>query len=366
MIDYSNQLKTKLAEYKGKKIYLYGAKNMGGVAYKLLKHYGINVVAYITTAETGSLNGIPILKVSELNPKDSENAIVILTLNDVYHSDVKPLLIKKGFTHIDDSFTVSQIYFFSEIFKEIFLKNHIDITKAVLTIGDYNILNPYMNKEISSFWLECGDLLLPALFNNFDFLCEGPYEISEVKLEKNDIVFDCGANIGLFSAYAASKGATSYAFEPLECQLGEILHKHEELSRNRILPAPYALSDYKGEAEFNVSDELIGSSSLTENSTENKDKVFEETIKVKVTTIDDFVEENKLEKVDFIKADIEGAERQMLKGAVKTLKKFAPKLAICTYHYPDDPIVLEKIIKDANPDYNVIHKWKKLFAYVNK
>ena len=75
---------------------------------------------------------------------------------------------------------------------------------------------------------------------------------------------------------------------------GEILHKHEELSRNRILPAPYALSDYKGEAEFNVSDELIGSSSLTENSTENKDKVFEETIKVKVTTHDEFVEENKI------------------------------------------------------------------------
>jgi hypothetical protein len=43
----------------------------------------------------------------------------------------------------------------------------------------------------------------------------------------------------------------------------------------------------------------------------------------------------------------------MLKGAANTLKKFAPKLAICTYHLPDDPQVLESIIKEVNPDYKV-------------
>jgi FkbM family methyltransferase len=47
-----------------------------------------------------------------------------------------------------------------------------------------------------------------------------------------------------------------------------------------------------------------------------------------ITTLDKFVEDNKLERVDFIKADIEGAERDMLRGATNTLKTFAPKLAI--------------------------------------
>jgi carbamoylphosphate synthase large subunit len=46
------------------------------------------------------------------------------------------------------------------------------------------------------------------------------------------------------------------------------------------------------------------------------------------------------------------------------LKTFAPKLAICTYHFPDDPEVLEKIIKDANPDYTVVHLRHKLVAAV--
>jgi hypothetical protein len=90
----------------------------------------------------------------------------------------------------------------------------------------------------------------------------------------------------------------------------------------------------------------------------------QEVEKVSITTIDKFVEENKLERVDFIKSDIEGAERDMLRGASNVLKTFAPKLAICTYHLPDDPDVLEKIIKDANPAYTVVHLRHKLFAAV--
>jgi hypothetical protein len=86
--------------------------------------------------------------------------------------------------------------------------------------------------------------------------------------------------------------------------------------------------------------------------------------RIKITTLDSFVESNGLARIDFIKADIEGAERDMLKGATRVLHDFAPKLAICTYHLPDDPVVLEGIIKESNPDYQVIHLRHKLFACV--
>lgn len=195
-------------------------------------------------------------------------------------------------------------------------------------------------------------------------MCEGPYEYGPVRLKSGSTVIDCGANIGLFSAYAASKGCRVFAFEPLTEQLGGILRQLSDWNDGRITHVPYAVSDYQGIAEFNVTNRTQGSSFLTGVSLERKNKVVESIVKVGVTTIDAYVETHGISKVDFIKADIEGAERQMLRGAARVLREHAPMLAICTYHYPDDPQVLEALIKEANPDYQIIHKWKKLFACV--
>jgi hypothetical protein len=44
------------------------------------------------------------------------------------------------------------------------------------------------------------------------------------------------------------------------------------------------------------------------------------------------VKERNLPRVDFIKADIEGAECAMLLGAAETIRKYRPKMALCIYH----------------------------------
>jgi hypothetical protein len=92
--------------------------------------------------------------------------------------------------------------------------------------------------------------------------------------------------------------------------------------------------------------------------------VGKQNYKIIITTLDSFIDENKIEKVNFIKADIEGAERNMLHGATKMLREFAPKLALCTYHFKDDPQVLRKIIKKANPKYKIVQLRHKLYASV--
>jgi FkbM family methyltransferase len=58
--------------------------------------------------------------------------------------------------------------------------------------------------------------------------------------------------------------------------------------------------------------------------------------KCSTTTIDATVENENIDRLDFIKMDIEGAELNALKGGEKSLKRFHPKLAISLYHSVED------------------------------
>jgi len=60
------------------------------------------------------------------------------------------------------------------------------------------------------------------------------------------------------------------------------------------------------------------------------------TVEAPLTTIDKLSPELGISRVDFIKMDIEGAEKQALNGARATLAKYKPELAIATEHYATD------------------------------
>ena len=65
------------------------------------------------------------------------------------------------------------------------------------------------------------------------------------------------------------------------------------------------------------------------------------------------VVELRLAKVDFIKMDIEGAERKAIMGARNTIAKFRPRMALCIYHVKGDETMVPKLVHDAVPDYKV-------------
>ena len=73
---------------------------------------------------------------------------------------------------------------------------------------------------------------------------------------------------------------------------------------------------------------------------------------VETITIDSFVEQRNLERVDFIKMDIEGSEVPALTGAIKTIQRHKPKLAICVYHKWDDLLVIPRLIHGIRNDYS--------------
>lgn len=117
-----------------------------------------------------------------------------------------------------------------------------------------------------------------------------------IKIEKDDIVIDCVANVGIFSAYVASKV--------------KMLENTSVLYDNNITMG-YGLSEKTVEQEIDISSEENnqGSASLVVN---HNSKTLKQTETIKTHTIDDCV--------DFIKAEIEGADRLMLMGAKETIK----------------------------------------------
>ena len=71
-------------------------------------------------------------------------------------------------------------------------------------------------------------------------------------------------------------------------------------------------------------------------------------IKVETDAIDNVVGDS---SIGLIKMDVEGAELNALKGAIKTLERSKPALAVCVYHKKDDlitiPQFLNSVYKDA-------------------
>lgn len=189
------------------------------------------------------------------------------------------------------------------------------------------------------------------------------YENDTVKLNNGDVVFDFGANSGFFSACASHSGCSVYSFEPTEYNR-RYLNKTAELNPS-IKVCPVALSDKNEKLDFYVIEGNTGATREVKSLATMKDsqpKGFNES--VQAVAIDDYIGELGIDGVNFIKADIEGAERHMLAGAKKVLKEHAPKLALCTYHLPDDPKVMWEIILEANPNYKIHQGSSIMYAHV--
>lgn len=353
-----------------KNIILYGIGSIGNFVYGALREY-VDISCYCVSDNATCdkiFNGLPVYEVSKI-PFQKCDCRILLTLDSRHWTSAQIQLADNDFTDVDPFSVDNQNGILSYYYRDLFLKKSISIDNEILDLNGVQIRNPLLlgETDLKAVFIELNDLLMWDILNDYSLLSEGPYLYGNIVLQEKDVVFDCGSNLGLFSCIAASKNCISYAFEPTE-RLYNDLYMYEKIYNNRIIPCNYALSDTTGIANFAVSDiwDVANTLVVDEENTIVSADGYKNFVEVKTITIDDFVRINNIHRVDFIKADIEGAERYMLKGAKDTLARFSPKLAICTYHFKDDPDVLEKLILEANPNYIIEHKWKKLYAYVKK
>ena len=158
------------------------------------------------------------------------------------------------------------------------------------------------------------------------------YGTGEWAVQAGDTVLDCGANIGVFTQTALLAGAKLVVAIELAPDNIESLRRtfQKEIAAGRVVVYPKGV--------WNKDDYLVLDSS---GSSLDDSVVFHAANhsgpKVPLTTIDKIVAELGLARVDFIKMDIEGAEREALDGARRTIAAYKPRLAIATEHLPGDP-----------------------------
>ena len=137
------------------------------------------------------------------------------------------------------------------------------------------------------------------------------FEVEVNDIAKNEGIFlDIGANIGEFSIAAAAKfkGIKIVAFEPDPVAFICLQFNIESANlANRVTIINAALSDKSGSFPFYIATKNADSSFI-------QPKSFTEIIKVRSYRADQFMQENKIKSILFLKMDAEGFEPEILAG----------------------------------------------------
>jgi len=139
------------------------------------------------------------------------------------------------------------------------------------------------------------------------------------------VVIDVGANIGYFTLLLARKvGPTGqvYAFEPAAAITASLLRNIDLNRASNVQTYRAALAAQRGETSLRRGrPDNLGQTHLAVPGDPGDELT-------PVTTLDAFVEEHGLTRLDFVKVDIEGAEAAFLAGAACTLARFRPTIMI--------------------------------------
>lgn len=148
----------------------------------------------------------------------------------------------------------------------------------------------------------------------------------ELAVSNGDVVIDVGANIGVFSTRASERvGAAGkvISVEPIKDNIRLLKKNLKQNGCTNVQILKLALSNSTKDGVMNVY-QRHGSSSFVSKS---REKLLSTQL-VKVDTLDNVVSMLGLSRVDELKIDVEGAELDVLQGAVRTLSKHRPKVAI--------------------------------------
>ncbi|WP_394993445.1 FkbM family methyltransferase [Emticicia sp.] len=180
--------------------------------------------------------------------------------------------------------------------------------------------------------------------------------IWETLCKGKSIIFDIGANTGIYSLIAktVNPNCQVFAFEP-QPNINRSLNENNQLNKLNITCEKVALSDTNGTASFfNYGDAAFTGNTTAGSLNKLHRPEDQHSIDVECQTLATYIEKNNLSKIELMKIDVETHEIEVINGMGKYLEQFKP-------------IILIEIIDDKIGDY-VFEKFSKLsykFYYID-
>jgi FkbM family methyltransferase len=159
------------------------------------------------------------------------------------------------------------------------------------------------------------------------------YQVISQHIKNGDFVLDIGAHQGFFSALLANfvgKEGKVFSIEAMP-ETFDILKRNAKVAGKngyKIFPYQYAVSDSEGVLDFYAQERSPVNSLFDRWPSDPNLNIPREKIQIQSITIDDFILLNAgfLNKVDFVKIDVEGAEWSVLQGSKNLLTQMPPRL----------------------------------------
>jgi FkbM family methyltransferase len=178
----------------------------------------------------------------------------------------------------------------------------------------------------------------------------------ELNLKNLNICFDIGSNVGLFTKYLKLNDCNKiFCFEPNKTAFNS-LQKNLK-NENEVELFNLAVSYNKDALRLYIDD----SNSLISSAHDIKNNYYD----VETITLKDIFERNKIQKVDFVKIDIEGMEFDLIENLEDSIFQKIDKFLI-EYHdfyFTDGSQKLEKLKNKLNlMGYEIVNKHKFIYA----
>jgi FkbM family methyltransferase len=161
-------------------------------------------------------------------------------------------------------------------------------------------------------------------------LSEFPVDTLAGLVKEEDVCLDIGANLGLTTlllATLAPRGQV-YAFEPNPTTFEMLKRNITQNGATQVSCHNLALSSASGSLRFWSNEKALACSFAIRAEDSATAEVFSDFITVPAISVDDFVAQVGLNRLDFIKIDVEGFELDVLAGCADVLRRFRPTIFV--------------------------------------